>query len=96
MSAEELPEARPRYIHYKDYADDFFYSELVRKQNEGSLSDQIIYLSGSFQKLCAESLVDHLREKPYLQKFGGKILHLVMTPTEEYYMFNIGLHISDT
>lgn len=96
MSAEELPEARPIYIHYKDHADSFLYSELVRKQNENSLSNQVIFVSGSFQKLCAESLVNHLREKPYFQKFGGKTLNIVMLPTEEYYMFSVGIQISDT
>lgn len=95
MSAEQLPNTHSTYTRYEDYADEFFYAELVRRQNEDLLTAQVIFLSGSFQKLYAESLIAHLQSKPYLQKFGGKAVSLVMTPTEEHYMFNIGLQIID-
>ena len=95
MSAELQPEQRIGYVSYADYADASWYDELVRMQNSDTWPDAPLFLHASFQKLCAESLIEQLKDKPYFQKFGGKALQIIMVPTGEPYMFSVGMEITD-
>lgn len=91
MSIEPLEQSNNHYIPFNEYAEQALLNELVCRQNEELELDEPIVLSASLQKLCAESLIRDLREKPYFQKFGGKALNIVMMPTSEPYMFNVCL-----
>jgi len=91
MSIEQQIETSSRWEPFNTYAERTLLDELVRRQNNNSDFDQPIFLSASLQKLCAESLLRELSEKPYFQKFGGKALGLVMVPTSEPYMYYVGL-----
>jgi len=93
MTSELLPQADSRYVSFVDYADQTLYDELVRMQNDDAWAEQPLLLNGLFQEKYAESLISRLREKPYFQKFGGKTLEIVMTPSYEPYMYNVGLKI---
>ncbi len=95
MSANQHTHEEFTFASSEEYAEFTFYNELVRKHNDDDWSELQIALSASFQKLCAESLVQHLRQKPYFQRFGGKVLDVIMMPTGEPYMFYIGLQIKN-
>jgi len=93
MSIEQSSQAEYLPSSFTEYADHTWYGSLVRMQNMDSWTDQPILLNGLFQQLCAESLIRELAKKPYFQKFGGRALALVMLPTDEPYMYNVGLRI---
>jgi len=94
MSGEQLPNSNPTFTSYNDYAEFTLYNELVRMQNSGDWSSEPIYINGSFQELCAKSLVSYLQKKLYFQKFGGNTVKIVMDPTkEDPYMSSIGMQI---
>lgn len=93
MSIETLAQADNRYVSFAEYAEQTWLDELVRGQNDDSAFEQPIFLQASLQKLCAESLIRELGEKPYFQRFGGKILDIVMLPTSEPYMYNVALRV---
>lgn len=93
MSIESLNKASNKYVSFVEYAEQTWLNELVSRQNDELGLDQPIFLTPSFQKLCAESLLRELGKKPYFQKFGGNILSIVMVPTSEYNMFTVGLMV---
>jgi len=93
MSSDQLFQADGHHVSFVDYADQTWYDELVRMQNGNTWADQPLLLNGLFQEKYAESLISRLREKPYFRKFGGRTLEIVMTPSYEPYMYNIGLKI---
>jgi len=94
MSIEQQIDASCRWEPFNAYAERTLLDELIRRQNSKLGFYQPIFLNASLQKLCAESLLRELGEKPYFQKFGGKVLSLVMVPTGEPYMYNVGLVVN--
>jgi len=95
MSAEQLPKPSNGQSSYTEYAEQLWYGELIRMQNNDDWSDSPVFISCSFQDRYAETLIKTLREKPYFQKFGGKTLEIIMVQTSEPYMYNVGIRVID-
>ena len=94
MSIEQQIDANNPWEPFNEYAERALFDELIRRQNHNLGYDKPIFLNASLQKLCAESLLRELEAKPYFQRFGGKALSLVMVPTSEPYMYNVGLVVN--
>jgi hypothetical protein len=91
MSAEQLPHSNNLHATYVEYAEQTWYSELVRRQNDADWTNDPLYLPIMFQKLYAQTMIEALRQRPYFQKFGGEVLNIVMAESEEPNMYHIGL-----
>ena len=94
MSTEQQP-ASDSLPTYAAYAVREWKAALVSMQNTGEWADQPVLINGIFQRLCAESILGELREVPFLRRFGGKTLQVIMIPTDTPFMYNLGLVIED-
>lgn len=93
MSAEQLPQVDQQTNPFMRYAESALWEKIQHWHDSRADESQPILLNTLFQKLCAESLVNHLRQQPHLQKIGGKTLEAIMVPTDEPHMYYVGLQI---